>query len=156
MNYRVLIMEDDRDLLNQWAVAFEGVGVEVAKSASRSEAEAFLNAEQFDALVTDIFVESGGSVSSGEGGLLLIGHVRNPGLGFTPNWAKTMPIIAVTATPASKVTHAQTSPTFDPLNFASGGGATSTMRKPFEPQELVTLTILLIESQQATDDRLPN
>lgn len=141
-------MEDDRDLLNQWALAFSGVGAEVARSASRSEAEALLNETEFDALVTDIFVETGGGVVSGEGGLLLIGHVRNPGLGFTPDWAKTMPIVAVTATQASRVTHAQTSPTFDPLNFASGGGADNTMRKPFEPQELVTLVIRLIESRR--------
>lgn len=146
MKYKVLIMEDDRDLLSQWVLAFSGVGVEATSSTSRSEAEDRLNAERFDALVTDIFVESGGVVTSGEGGLLLIGHVRNPGLGFTPEWARKIPIVAVTATQASKVTHAQTSPTFDPLNFASGGGADSVMRKPFEPQELVTLVISMIES----------
>ncbi len=144
-------MEDDRDLLNQWASSFEGIGFEVAMSASRTEAEAFLNETRFDALVTDIFVESGGAVTAGEGGLLLIGHVRNPGLGFTPEWAKTMPIVAVTATQASRVTQAQTSPTFDPLNFASGGGADSTMRKPFETQELVTVVVDLIESSKASE-----
>jgi len=144
MTYRVLIMEDDRDLIGQWEQAFSDAGITAIKAGNRSEAEAILNSEHFDALVTDIFVTSAGRIDAGQGGILLIGHVRNPNLGLTPEWARSMPIVAVTATPAATMPYASEAPTFDPLEFTASK-VDETLRKPFPPEQLVALVVELIE-----------
>ena len=125
---RILLMEDDNEqawLLSEGLIA-AGHVVEVANGASEALARA--ETETFDLLIVDIFVKRNDSYTP-DGGLLLIGKFRNPGLAKRVPWAPDTPIIAVTG-----IGEREFSPS--PLRMARNLGANATFGKPIDLNEL--------------------
>lgn len=125
---RVLILEDDRDLANQWAQTLRLRGWEAVVATTRADADQHCVAAPFDVVVTDLFIigEDGGY--SVEGGMSFLLRLRSALIRGAGDWTRTVPIVAVSA--------ARSRVGFDALQLARGSGAARTLRKPFPAAEL--------------------
>ena len=80
---RILIMEDNHDLAVEWQQTFELNNCDVVLTSNGSEAADYLKAEQFDLVITDLFVKGG------KGGLYVLSQLVKLG-------AKAPPAITIT------------------------------------------------------------
>lgn len=115
---RVLVVEDNDDSRALYTLVLSRAGFEVEGAVDGEEALAMLDERQPDLLITDIHTPN-------MTGLELIRRLR-----ADERWAD-LPIIAVTA--------------FDPdqLAHAAIHGATRVLRKPFEPNRLLSIVFEL-------------
>lgn len=137
MNHSVLLMEDDLDQLNLLAETFSSAGYDVAKTQSASDALEIVKQNQFDLVITDIFVQRNGYYTS-DGGIFLIGKLRGPEINAKHPWCKEVPIIAIsggTAFPGQE--HL--------LNTTESVGATLSVAKPIDSKELLKISKDLID-----------
>ncbi len=120
---RVLIMEDNIDLAINWKNAFELNGCKVTISHDGDEASTFLEKEEFDLVVTDMFVPHK------RGGLHVLFTLFKMG-------KKAPPAIAVTG---ERISSRKNEDVNMFLRQAERLGASSHIQKPFPPAELVVL-----------------
>ncbi len=125
---RILIMEDNLQLAFEWRDVFELNGYEVVLTHSGEEAIGVLQNDKVDLVVSDLFV------ARGKGGLSVIGALRTLG-------PHAPPVIAVTGASAS-LEESDTESRF--LTQARRLGASSSIKKPFLPAELVVLADALL------------
>ncbi|NIZ08450.1 response regulator [Pseudooceanicola sp. HF7] len=126
---KILLLEDDTDQAELMAQYLYQVGHEVRIVSDASVAIEALSSDVFDLAITDIFIRQGG-VMVGNGGLRLIGNIRNgkrPDTGATPH---DIPIIAI-----SGVLGGPTDDHF--LKMADSVGANLRMMKPVHPKQLL-------------------
>lgn len=135
---KILILEDDIDLATQWQDAFAQHDADAVLATSRPEVEYLCQNMQFDALVVDIFIRDLDGALTGDGGLTAISYLRLPQHANPRPWGITVPIVAVTG--SSRIAG------FDAIEYAIDLGATTGLRKPIEPEELVSHVFGLIES----------
>ncbi len=128
MQKRVLILEDDFSLAYNWAGAFTERGYIADVAQKRDEAEGMAEGQPYDVVVVDLFIEGMDGRPSGDGGIMLISHLRRPvRSGF--EWAERAVIVAVTG--------AEPSPLLDHLEFATSFGADMSIRKPVQIDQLI-------------------
>ena len=125
---RILIMEDNLQLAFEWRDVFELNGYKVLLTHSGEEAIGVLQNDKVDLVVSDLFV------AGGKGGLSVIGALRTLG-------PDAPPVIAVTGASASPE-ESDTESRF--LTQARRLGASSSIKKPFLPAELVVLADTLL------------
>ncbi len=135
--HRVLILEDDLDLVQQWRAAINALGIVAETASRRVDAELACASTRYDLVIIDIFIRSPEGELTGDGGFTFIAHLRSPALAQTPEWGRTVPIIAVSG---SERMHG-----FDALDHARHMGATVALRKPISPHELAQLVKQHIE-----------
>ena len=125
----ILILEDDRELTEDWREAFVAAGHQVWTTESAASAIELLKEIEFDFLLVDIFIRRSGKLVP-DGGVKLIAHLRkNSSVGAAP-WWRTVPILAISG---AMSVHGG----YDPLETARAFGATSWVRKPISPKRLV-------------------
>ena len=120
---RILIMEDNPDLAQEWKEAFELNECEVVLSFSGAEAKKFLELEKFDLVVTDLFVKGK------RGGLFVLTQLTIMGVDAPPCIAVTGAFAHSDSVPGENLFLAQ----------ANRMGAAFSISKPFQPVELVML-----------------
>ena len=128
----ILVMEDDELQAAVFERALRGEGHIVDLTASASEALACLADRSYDLLITDIYVRNSSGLTP-DGGILLIGKVRNARFGVDPSLPKhlaSIPIIAITGAGATSYSR------IDPLESARDLGADFVLRKPLDLDEL--------------------
>lgn len=129
MAWNVLIFEDDIDLCRQWTSALGEAGHRATVAGSGSEAVAWCLEEDFDLMIVDMYLVGPDGAHSADGGLKLIGRLRNGLVSDLDDRYRTVPIIAVTASPAFNG--------FDVLALARRSGANKVLRKPFSADQLI-------------------
>jgi CheY-like chemotaxis protein len=125
-------MEDDDLQAAVFERALSAEGHQVIVTSGATEAVAYLSEHQVDLIVTDIFVRHENGISA-DGGILLIGKIRNARFGADPKLPKTVssiPIIATTGVGVSSYSR------IDPLESARDLGADYVLRKPIDLDEL--------------------
>ncbi|MEM7545676.1 MAG: response regulator [Pseudomonadota bacterium] len=141
---RLLILEDDIDLTDQWEEVLTAAGHELTITRNASEASARLTEQVYDLVIADIYVRQGG-VLVPDGGVLLISRLRQMVNLNRPAWWQTVPILAVSG--GSRIAGG-----FDPLRTARDLQATDWMRKPFTPKDLVFRVGTMLENAEAAAD----
>ena len=89
----ILVMEDDLLIAQDMCCELEDGGYRVTLSSAPADAQVRLETEEFDLLVTDLFVRDADTVQSKDCGLVLVHAIRG---GVMPNLDRHMPIIVVT------------------------------------------------------------
>jgi len=143
--FKVLIFEDDQDLVNQWIKTFKQNGLIVEHAMNVEEAIEHCNQTQFDAIVLDICITDNNGELVNRGGFTLLSSLRNTGMKKTPPWAATVPVLVVTGYNSIEKMG------FDPLFSAKALGGqhiTETYRKPFKPEALYQELIALINKHR--------
>jgi CheY-like chemotaxis protein len=138
---KVLIMEDDLDLADQWTRALHSAGHEVWVAKRNGEAERLCSEIRFDLAIVDLFIADATGNLIPEGGLLLITHLRNPMLIGTPEWGRAIPILAVTGGIRTG--------DFDPIEYAVHAGANTGLPKPVTPEVLAAAAACLLEDGES-------
>ena len=126
---RILLLEDDAGFAEVVQMGLTDAGHDLTVAKTGSEAVAHLMASEFDVLITDIFVKSNGRPVP-DGGLLLIGRVRNAIFGSELWNARDIPIISVSG--AAKLSGIQ-----DVLGMSLSVGANVALAKPFSQNKLL-------------------
>ena len=128
----ILIMEDDIALALDWKNAFELNGYDVTLSSDGGEAEALLKKNEYDLVITDLFVKEG------IGGL----HVS---LKLYQMGRKAPPAIAVTGVATSRDNQGPDQNIF--LEQARKLGSVGEIQKPFPAGELVVMAQSVFEAK---------
>lgn len=124
----VLVMEDDLAVGAWIADVLQDEGHSVDVYSSVSEARVALASERYDILITDIFIHQNGRLIP-DGGISLIGWVRNPRSASGATQLRDLPIIAIsgaTIVPGQDFL----------LKVAETIGADCSMTKPISKEEL--------------------
>lgn len=125
----ILIMEDEAPLAEAWAELLKEQGHSVQIASNGYQAYDLATAAPVDLLITDILVRRN-EIPTPEGGVLLIGRLRTPGVEKTAPWVRGLPIIAVSGVPS-----------FDgvagPLQIAERLGANIALEKPIAHRTLL-------------------
>lgn len=127
---RILLLEDDLEFGGLVKSGLEGVGYEVVLSENATAAIELLEEEDFDLLIADLFIKVDGKMVS-DGGILLIGRIR--AAMFSDNVLARhgqMPILAI-----SGGVHFPLQDSI--LKIAQSVGATDSLAKPFDQDELL-------------------
>jgi len=141
---RILVLEDDRDLSDQWDDTLTLAGHEVTITRNASEATIRVNENVYDLVIVDMYIREGGKLIP-DGGVILLSRLRQLIDVNRPIWWRTVPILAVSGGASIKGG-------FDPLRTARDLQATDWMRKPFTPQDLNhRVTQLLNDHAQAAE-----
>lgn len=135
----ILVFEDDMELARSWVEVLEARGAETEIVRRRTVAEDRCRERRFDLVVCDIIVLSPEGSPLPDGGVLLIGHLRNGQAHDLPDWCRSVPILAVTG---AGVAIAQN---------ARGVGADHALLKPFKP-DLLADRVEAILAAPAQDD----
>lgn len=125
----ILVLEDDDLQRVRISEILTDAGHDVFACSTADETRAQLAQERYDLLVTDIFIYEHGSVVP-DGGISLIGWIRNSRAASGLEWIREMPILAIsgaTARPGQRFI----------LATASTVGADDSLSKPFRPPELL-------------------
>lgn len=126
-NMHVLILEDDRDLANQWAEYLSGFGYKCDVVHRLHDAEAMCQQTEYMAVIVDMFLRDDDGSLTADGGLTFITHLRMPSLAGTPAWGERVAIITVTGSDSI----------VEALSHAKVAGADRTFRKPVDNQQLL-------------------
>jgi DNA-binding response OmpR family regulator len=122
---RILIIDDDKQLLNALATTLSRKGFDVERAATGTEGLGHLQAGLFDLVLSDIELPD---IS----GLEICQQIRKE-----PRWQKT-PVILMSGRLAE-----------DMAPLASSSGATDFISKPFLPRELITKLLAWVSTAQA-------
>lgn len=126
----VLIMEDDLQTALRLCDTLHNHGYNTLMTRNAAEAKEALLNQQFDIVITDIFVSMHGRPVP-DGGISLIGWIRAKGLSARDKDFKHLPIIAISSASKNPTkSHA--------LKVATSVGATSCVTKPFTEDEIVS------------------
>ena len=123
-------MEDDIDLATQWRTALAEVDIQADHVTGTAQANRQCGEVEYDVVIVDMFIRERDGSLSPDGGLVFIAHLRSPTLAGTPVWGVSVPIIAITGSPEHHK--------FDVLDNAHRMGADDLLRKPIEPEDLVS------------------
>ena len=122
---RVLVADDDRDLLHAVGVALARLGIDVVRVETGGDLiEKMAEEGPFDLLVTDVAMPW-------MNGLQAIGAVRTAGLG--------LPVVVITALDDEKL----------PAKVAAFGERTILLRKPFELAKLESTVARLLSEPRS-------
>lgn len=136
----LLIMEDDVDQGLLLSAGLQDAGHQVKIAHNSDEAWLLLTKERFDVLITDIFVRTHtGSIEAGQGGIALIGKIRQTRIADIPEDNRNMKIIALTGSGGGDSD-------YDPLKDATLVGADATLRKPATFEEILCTIRLITKS----------
>jgi CheY-like chemotaxis protein len=128
----ILVMEDDKLQASVFDRLLTGEGHDVVVTGTASEAVSAIATKEIDLVITDIYVRNESGLTA-DGGILLIGKIRNARFGIDPKLPKSIasvPIIATTGAGATSYTR------IDPLESAQDLGADIVLRKPIDLDEL--------------------
>ena len=132
---KILILEDDIVLGNEFSTAFNVRGHETRLACTASEAFAYFEMSPCDVAVVDIFVRQHSDYIP-DGGLSFISRIRTL---RSTRARREIPIIAISG--GALVDSQQ-----DPLLSAISIGATTTLKKPINAVDLITVTEKLLAS----------
>jgi CheY-like chemotaxis protein len=125
----VLLMEDDPDFAYWLIDMLQDAGHEVAWARSGTEALKAFDRRAFDLAIVDIYVYKFGRISA-DGGITLIGRIRNSAAGIMEDAPPRLPIIAISAAVAIPGNAFI-------LNTAEAVGADASLAKPFTEAEIL-------------------
>ena len=131
---KVLILEDDFDLVQSWRDKFEQAGIETVHVHGATEGLAQIQHDHVDAVIADIFIRDDSGQPLKDRGILLLGKMRTQ----LPRNAQPK-TIAVSGFMPSKYSG------IDPLVTVENMGADLVMRKPFRADELVAAVLELLQ-----------
>lgn len=137
---RVLILEDDLQLADQWAGYISTFNFSCDIAFNRHEAETLCVERRYDAIVVDLFLKDEMGRLSGDGGLTFITHLRIPTLAGTPKWGEDVPIITVSGS----------SGVVSGLGHARNAGSDRTFPKPVEPETILDALVELLDAKVGT------
>lgn len=121
----VLILEDDMILARAWVDLLTERGHDVVHAASTREALAYVEARDFDVVISDLFIRGSAGQPMSEGGLTLISKV-----GGRLGTEKRPKTIAVTGSDGRFFA-------IQPLDISQSLGADVALRKPVDPATLI-------------------
>lgn len=120
----ILIMEDEPEIALWISRTLSECGHDADITRTGSEALTTLHETHYDLLITDIYVRAGG-MPIPDGGIKLIGHVRQCGQGPNQDWLRQMPILAVSGA-------ARSIGQVDLFSLAKSIGANAALAKPLD------------------------
>ena len=123
---KILVLEDDRDLADQWLEAVTGVGHDCLHATRLDEARRVLQSRPIDGLIIDLYLKDERGKLSGEGGLLLITELLTDRPFAKRPWS--IAVTGMTFPPSVD---------FDPLQTARELGADVVMHKPIAIEKLM-------------------
>ncbi|MEM1383099.1 MAG: response regulator [Pseudomonadota bacterium] len=129
----ILIMEDDAEFAFGLRDLLEMEGHEVRWSRGATEALEVLKQTKIDLVITDIYIYHDGRIVR-DGGISLIGGMRQIGSGIGYKSPRNTPVIAITAA-SSYPGNAHI------LDTAQSVGAQYALAKPFSDKELLDLVV---------------
>lgn len=143
---KVLLLEDD-DLYAEVIEEFLALaGYEVTLTTSFKEAHAACETDQFDVVVSDLFIVEQGSLSH-RGGYSLIQKLREPEREGHPAWWRTVPVLAITGGIGTDYNAELSNERV--LDRARLVGADAMLQKPFSQAALVDAVASLLEPNNA-------
>ena len=139
---KILIFEDDRDLVAQWTACFNKHNYDVINAVNIIQAEFYCKQYQFELIIVDMFIvdDKSGELSN-QGGISFLHYLKQPILRDFPEYYQKVPKIGVTG---AKVVHQ-----FDMLDLAREYGCNVTLRKPFLPEKLLNIALELIQAHNS-------
>lgn len=125
---RILILEDDAEIAFNLSELLSEEGHETDWHRTAGEAREALEHGRFDLLICDIYIYKGGKIVA-DGGLALIGWIRNAVFSESHAWLQGFPIIAISGATSLPGNH-------NILEIAESVGADYSLRKPVKNIEL--------------------
>lgn len=135
----ILIMEDEQLLAEAWAGVLEDKGHFALLTTNANDALEVAKVNRIDLVITDILVRKFDRPTP-EGGVLLIGRLRMPGVEAEAPWLKDIPIIAISGA-FSQVGLG------GPLPVAQVLGADMALVKPVPSETLLDAVSTLLEDK---------
>lgn len=139
---KILVMEDDAEQAAMLNEALVAAGYSVVVCENATTAWITIQIEKFDLLIADIFVKERGAYIS-DGGVLLIGRVRNVRYFEESPWLEALPVLAISGSfPVNLAA--------DTLALSKSVGANECLRKPISLDALYDVVRLLLDQRAKT------